>query len=99
MVDGINRQMGQSALAALSSSSDGSNSTDTIKSEIKSSGKSYSAQQIADEYGISLSKAQQILDEIKREGNEGTSQNAKSDIPDSPQLEESEPPSTVTYRV
>jgi len=101
MVEGINSQMGQAALSVLApSSSNEENDTSTIKSEIKSSGRSYSAQEIAEKYDISLADAQKILDEIKKEeGEKNTSQNTKYDIPDSPQKEESEPPSTITYRV
>ena len=118
MVDGINSQMqsiGQSALAALSSSagantnntstassSTSSTNTAAIESEIKSSGNSYTAQELADKYGISLADAQKILNDVSKNDSSkktDSSQNTKSDIPDSPQLEPSERPSTVTYRV
>ncbi len=105
MVEGISSgQMGRSALASISSSN-ASSDTSSIKNEIKSSGQSYSAQQIASKYDISLSEAQQILSEIESENsssqntNASQTQNPKTDIPDSPQLEESEPPATITYRV
>ncbi len=103
MIDSINSQMGQAAISALttSTSEDSSSDTDTIISQIMSSGRSYSAQQIADKYGISVTDAQQVLSQIEKATakKEASAQNTKNDIPDYPQLEESEEPATITYRV
>ena len=60
-----------SQTASDSSSQSTQMSTDEILNELRQDGLSSSmtAQDIADEYGISLSKAQQILDELKGDDN------------------------------
>ena len=60
-----------SQTASDSSSQSTQMSTEEILNELKQDGlsSSMSAQDIADEYGISLSKAQQILNELKGDDN------------------------------
>ena len=60
-----------SQTASDSSSQSTQMSTDEILNELRQDGLSSSmtAQDIADEYGISLSKAQQILNELKGDDN------------------------------
>ena len=62
---------GNSSTQATASEKTSDKSTNEILNELKQDGmsSSMSAQDIADEYGISLAKAQQILDEIKGEDN------------------------------
>ena len=56
---------GQNILSQLQSSKSKSTDTDKIKQEITKSGQTYTAQQIADKYGISEAQAEKILKEIE----------------------------------
>ena len=62
----------QSTTEASAESSSSSKSTEEIITELKNDGLSSTktAQDIADEYGVSLSKAQEILEELKVESGE-----------------------------
>ena len=90
MAEGISSATSSQSYAGMLQSAAGVNkmSTEEIIKELKKEGTASmkSAQEIADKYGISLAKAQQILAELQNETNNG-------DDEDTPEG------STVSYQV
>ena len=78
-INSLNSSIMKDIVSQANSSSSSTTDTSKIESEVASSGQTYTAQQLANKYNISLDKANKILEDIEKSKQKKTDKKDSTD--------------------
>lgn len=78
-INSLNSSIMKDIVSQANSSSSSTTDTSKIESEVASSGQTYTAQQLANKYNISLDKANKILEDIEKSKQKKTDKKDSAD--------------------